>query len=129
MVASFAGSTDYASATSQTTFTITQATPTVSVTDNGGTFDGSAFAATASVSGVVPGVDNSFAASLESVSPTLTYYSGIAASTVRAASAAPTSAGTYTVVASFAGSTDYGQRNLADDLHHHPGDAHGFGHR
>jgi hypothetical protein len=106
VVASFAGSTDYASASSQSTFAITQATPLVEVSDSGGTFNGSAFGATASVSGVVSGVDNSFAASLESVSPTLTYYSGSSVSG-SGTSIAPTQAGTYTVVASFAGSTDY----------------------
>ena len=46
VLASFAGSTDYTSGTASTTFTISQATPTVSVTDSGGTYNGAAFAAT-----------------------------------------------------------------------------------
>ena len=45
-------------------------------------------------------------ASLEGVTPTLTYYSGTSA-TGTALSGAPTTVGTYTVLASFAGSTDY----------------------
>ncbi len=92
VVASFAGSTDYTSGTASTTFTISKATPGVSVTDNGGTYTGAAFAATT--------------ASLEGVTPSLTYYSGTSA-TGTASSGAPTTAGTYTVLASFAGSTDY----------------------
>ena len=72
-VASFAGSADYASANSSpVTFSITQATPTVTVSDSGGKFTGSTFPATATVAGV----DNTPAASLEGVSPTLTYYAG-----------------------------------------------------
>jgi hypothetical protein len=65
-VARFAGSTDYTSASAQTTFTIKQATPTVKVTDRGGTYTGSAFPATATVTGV--GSDGTLA------SPTFTYY-------------------------------------------------------
>jgi Bacterial Ig-like domain (group 3) len=106
VVASFAGSSDYASASAQATFTIAQATPTVSVSDAGGTYNGAPFPATATVAGVVAGVDNTPAPSLEGVSPGLTYYAGPTASGTPLAGA-PTLAGTYTVVASFAGSTDY----------------------
>ena len=68
VVANFAGSTDYKSTTSTpTTFTISQATPTVAVSDAGGTYSGSAFPATATVNGN---------GSLETVTPTLTYYAG-----------------------------------------------------
>ena len=63
VVASFAGSTDYSSATALANFTITQAIPTVSVTDAGGTYSGTAFAATDSVTGV----SGSAVASLEGV--------------------------------------------------------------
>ena len=86
--------------------TVSQAVPTLSVNDPGGTFDGSLFAATALVSGVVSGVDTTPARSLEGVSPTLTYYAGGSASGTGSATA-PTSAGTYTVVATYPGSTDY----------------------
>ncbi len=64
----------------------------MSVTDNGGTYTGSAFTATTT--------------NIEGVPPSLVYYSGTSA-TGTALSGAPTSAGTYTVLASFAGSTDY----------------------
>jgi hypothetical protein len=104
VAASFAGSTDYTSAVGSTTFTISQATPTVTVSDAGGTFNGSAFAATDTVAGV--GSQSTAAASLEGVTPTLTYYSGTIA-TGTALSGAPSAVGTYTVLASFAGSTDY----------------------
>jgi hypothetical protein len=107
VVASFAGSIDYPSAqSSPVTFTIAQATPTISVADSGGICDGSPFPATATVAGVLTGVDTTPAASLEGISPTLTYYVG---STVSGSGSttAPSAAGTYTVVASFAGSLDY----------------------
>ena len=107
VVASFAGSTDWSRATSTpTTFTITQATPTVTISDAGGTYSGSAFPATALVAGVVSGVDDTPASSLETVSPTLAYYAGSTA-TGSPLPGAPSVAGTYTVVANFAGSTDY----------------------
>ena len=99
VVASFAGSTDYASASSTPlTFSITKATPTVTVSDAGGTFTGNPFPATAQVNG---------SASLESVTPTLTYFVGTGTSGTNLGSAAPSALGTYTVVANFAGSTDY----------------------
>ena len=99
VVANFAGSTDFTAASSApVTFSITQATPTVTVSDAGGTFNGtSSFPATALVNG---------AASLEGVTPTLAYYVGTTA-TGTSTSTAPTTAGTYTVVANFAGSTSY----------------------
>ncbi len=107
VVANFAGSTDYASVSSSpATFTITQATPTVTISDAGGIYNGSKFSATALVAGVVSGVDSTPESGLETVSPTLTYYAGTSA-TGTALAGAPTSAGTYTVWASFPGSTDY----------------------
>ncbi len=104
VVASFAGSTDYAAAASTpATFAITGGAPVVNVTDAGGTYTGSPFPATASVTGA-SGIPTS---SLEGVTPTLTYYAGSAAAGTPLAGA-PTAAGTYTVVANFPGSTDYG---------------------
>jgi uncharacterized repeat protein (TIGR03803 family) len=85
---------------------VNQATPTVTVADEGGTFNNAAFSASASVNGVLAGVDTTPSGSLEGVSLTTSYYSG-SASGGTALGAAPTSAGTYTVVASFPGSTDY----------------------
>jgi autotransporter-associated beta strand protein len=107
VVASFAGSTDYMAAQSAPrTFTIGQATPTVTTTDLGGTYSGQPFPATASVAGVVSGVDTTPASSLEGVTPSLAYYAGTTAGGT-ALSGVPTAAGTYTIVASFAGSSDY----------------------
>ncbi len=106
VVASFAGSADYAAASASTTFTIAASTPILTVADAGGTYNGQAFPATVTVAGVVTGVDSTPAASLEGVAPTLAYYAGTSASG-NPLSGAPSLAGTWTVVASFAGSTDY----------------------
>ena len=98
VVANFASSADYTStASTPDVFTISQATPSVTVSDAGGTYSGSAFPATPLVNG---------GSSLEGVTPTLNYYAGSTA-TGTAVFGAPSSLGTYTVVASFAGSTDY----------------------
>jgi hypothetical protein len=107
VVASFAGSADYAAASVSTTFTIARATPKVVVSDKGGTYNGQPFPATATVAGVVSGVDNTPAASLEGVSPSLTYYLVNADGTTTPLSGAPSGAGRYEVDAAFAGSTDY----------------------
>ena len=68
----------------------------------GGVYDGDPIPGTATVAGV----DDSPASSLEGISPVLTYYAGSTATGTPIAGA-PTTAGTYTVVASFAGSADY----------------------
>ena len=102
-MASFPGSSDYGAASDpQSTFAITKATPTVTVTDGGGGYNGSAFPASASVAGdsEVP------AAALENALPSLAYYTGASASGA-SSSAAPIGPGTFTVVASFSGSQDY----------------------
>ncbi len=86
-----------------------RAAPTLLVTDAGGTYNGSAFPARATVNGK---------SSLEGVAPTLTYYAGtyasaaalqaaVKAGTAHALAGAPVAAGAYTVVASFAGSPNY----------------------
>ena len=74
------------------------AAPTVVVSDAGGTYCGSAFSASATVNGV---------SSLEGVSPTFTYYVGMDTSGECLGGSAPVDAGTYTVVAYFAGSSHY----------------------
>ena len=84
------------------TFAVTPATPTVQVTDAGGTYNQSPFAATATVAGV----DQVAGPSLENIAPTLTYYVGKTANGT-SLGAAPFLPGTYTVVAAFAGSPDY----------------------
>ncbi len=83
--------------------TVTRATPAVVVSDAGGLANGQPFPATATVTGV-SGVA---ATSLEGVTPSLTYYSGATASGTPLAGA-PSAPGEYTVLASFAGSADYG---------------------
>ena len=61
----FPGSADYASVTTIANFTIAQVTPSVSVNDPGGTYAASAFAATATVTGI----SGPAAPSLEGVTP------------------------------------------------------------
>jgi hypothetical protein len=82
---------------------ITPATPAVTVSDPGGTSAGAPIAATTAVTGV----DGTADPSLEGVAPTLTYYAGTGTSGPDLGSAAPSAAGTYTVVARFPGSADY----------------------
>src|SRR5205807_2053666 len=84
------------------TIYVNKQVPTVVVTDSGGAYTGSTFDATA----MVAGVDNMLAANLEGVTPILTYYVGSDTSGTEL-SGAPSNAGAYTVVASFAGSIDY----------------------
>jgi hypothetical protein len=108
VVASFAGSADYAAASAQVAFTISQATPTVNVSDAGGAYNGSGFAATATVAGI----NDTAGSSLEGTGLTLTYYAGTFTDVSQltgliGSSIAPNMPGTYTVLASFAGSSDY----------------------
>jgi hypothetical protein len=103
VVASIAGSTDYGSGAALANFSITQATPTVTVTDNGGVGNGSPYSAT----GSVIGVNNTNLGN-----PTFTYYAGTFANLSDLTgqtplSGPPATAGSYTVLASYAGSTDY----------------------
>jgi hypothetical protein len=107
VVASFAGSADYAAVSASTIFTIAKAMPKITVSDMGGTYNGQPFSATATVAGVVSGVDSNPSASLEGVSPTITYYLLNADGTKTLLTGAPSSAGRYQAVASFAGSADY----------------------
>jgi ELWxxDGT repeat protein len=95
-------SDDYTQATATTTITVAAAAPSLRVSDGGGGYSGSPFAATATVAGVggAPGP------SLEGVDPVLTYYAGTT-TTGPALGGPPTEVGTYTVVASFPGSADY----------------------
>jgi hypothetical protein len=106
VVASFVGSTDYSPASASTTFVISPATPTINITATGGTYNGQPYAATATVVGVVTGVDDTPSSTLEGYPVTVMYYVGTSASGA-GSSVAPTLAGTYTVVASFGGSADY----------------------
>jgi hypothetical protein len=96
-----ADSIDYTTATATTTITVAKAVPTVDVAGGGGVAD-----APIPVTATVAGVDATPSPSLEGVRPALTYYAGTAATGTPLGSQ-PTTVGTYTVVASFPGSTDY----------------------
>ena len=82
---------------------VVDVTPTVSVYVTDGTYHGSPFMATTTVAGV----DGIAAASLQGVFPTLSYYVGTSVDLNGLLTSAPTDAGTYTVVAHFAGSANY----------------------
>ncbi len=108
VTAVYSGDTTFASSTSSLTETITQATPTVTVSDVGGIFDGTSCAASATVAGVVAGVDDSPSEVLEGTGLTLDYQQRNSdGSCTDLGSTAPTTVGNYVVTASFAGSTDY----------------------
>ena len=113
-MANFAGSPDYAADAVLANFAIARATPTLTVADAGGTFNGNAFPATGSVAGI----DGSFASSLEGVTPSLIYYGGTYTSSTQLAGidplgTAPSNAGAFTIEVRFPGSTDY---STASDL-------------
>ncbi len=97
--------TDYTTAAATATIIVEKATPTLKLSDAGGAYDGSPFPASVTIAG--SGEENAPAASLEGVNPTLTYYDGSGTAGTGLGSAPPTAAGTYTVVASFAGTADY----------------------
>ncbi|MFI5454074.1 MAG: choice-of-anchor Q domain-containing protein [Isosphaerales bacterium] len=105
---SYASDGTFASAGTTGSLIVIKAAPTVSVMDSGGTYNGTAFPAAATVAGV----SGSAATSLEGVTPSSKFYSGIYTSAAQLAgltplSSAPSKAGSYTVLASFAGSSDY----------------------
>jgi hypothetical protein len=97
-VAVFNGSTNYLPTYTHTTFTLTQATPSISISATGGTYNGNSFAASATVTGI-SGVPTT---GLDGVPVTIIYYLNGQASTT-----APTQAGYYWAVAIFNGSTNY----------------------
>ena len=101
-VATFPGSQDYLSSQASVTFSIGQANATIQILNTGGTFSGSPLPATATVTGLdgVPG------STLEGVPLVLNYYSGNNTSATPL-SGPPSNAGTYAVLVSFPGSTDY----------------------
>ncbi|HET6323701.1 MAG TPA: PKD domain-containing protein, partial [Planctomycetaceae bacterium] len=88
----FIGSQDYRTVVEDQPFRILQATPTVTASDAGGTYNGNPFPATAKVAGVGGGtVDGTFG---------FVYFMGSTPTGTPSANA-PTLPGTYTVVASF----------------------------
>jgi hypothetical protein len=99
VVGCFGGNTNYNAAQSApVTFTIAKATPTVSVTDAGGSYTGSPFLASGSVMGVN---------SANIGTPAFTYYLASDTTFSNSLAGAPANAGNYIVVASYAGITDY----------------------
>ena len=120
-MASFVGGADYAAASAAASFTINPVPPTVAVTDAGGTYNGSAFAATATVAGHAGGRhrEKKTAPSLRKVAPALGYYAGKARRQGRLWARRPVNAGTYTVVASFPSSFQLHPPAAADDIDHH----------
>ncbi len=99
--------TDYTTAAATTTITVTKATPILKVADAGGRFDGSPFPASATIAGVIAGVDSTPASSLDNISPTLTYYDGSGIAGTSLGPTPPSAPGTYTVVAAFPGNVNY----------------------
>jgi len=95
----FAGSADYAYASDCVSFTITAATPTVTVSDPSGVYTGNPHAAT----GTVAGVDGVAGSSLEGIPLTVSYYDAQG----NLLGGAPTYVGSYKAEASFPGSDDY----------------------
>ena len=125
MVASFAGSVDYTSATSDAvTFTITKSNPNLAVTDAGGVYTGSTFPASVTVTGL----SGHAASSLEGVIPTVAHYA-CATATGTPLSGAPSAAGTYTAVATFVGSQVTPRDQRSTDIHDCRGDSEGNGQR
>ncbi len=86
-----------------TSITINQIKPTVSVTDASNFYNGSPFAASATIT---PN-DGLPSNELDGVPLTYTYYVGIGNGGTDLGSRAPKDAGTYTVYASYAGTTNY----------------------
>ena len=99
LAASVAETANYLSKSVSQTVQIAKAVPTVDITWSNSTFNGTANQASA----VVKGVGGT---ALSGASATLTYYPG-SDTTGTALSGAPTNAGTYTVLANFAGNTNY----------------------
>ena len=101
VIASFAGNSNYVSGdSSAVAFTISKATPAVTTALASYTYDGTAHLATGSATGVGGGSDV--------LSPAVTLsYSGTGTTTYPASATAPSAAGTYQVIASFAGNSNY----------------------
>ena len=98
VIANYAGSTDYAAASDAIFFEIIPAVTTMSATDNGGTYNGTAFVATATVNGQTTTAGVTF---------DYQQYNFTAKAWQDLGPNALTYAGSYYVTASFAGSTDY----------------------
>ena len=103
---------DYTAAAPTSTINVEKATPTLNVSAPGGAYDGTPFAASVTIHGIT----NSSETALEGVTPILAYYVGSSTSGISLGSTPPTQAGTYTVIASFGGTTDYASTRSAHCL-------------
>jgi hypothetical protein len=97
--ASFAGDDNHTGSNDAQTFSIDKAVPTVTITWAPWVFDGAAHPATGSIGGVGTTPENLG-------TPTFAYYSGSIATGTPLAGA-PSTVGTYTALASFAGNGNY----------------------
>ncbi len=101
--------TDYNTAASTLTINVNKATPTLNVSAPGGAYNGTPFPASVAIDGIT----NSSETALEGVTPFLAYYVGSSTSGISLGSTPPTQPGTYTVVAGFAGNTNYASTRSA----------------
>ncbi len=120
VVASFAGSLDYAALSSQAApFTISKAIPNIRLTDMGGPYTGQPYPATVSIAGVVAGVDNTPEPSLEGVYLSALDYQQLAPDgsvEYDLGSTPPSQAGSYRVTVFFAGSSEYASLTAETDF-------------
>ena len=112
----YSGDANDAPTSNTATVIVTPLTPTISVSDPSGTYTGSPFAATA----LLTGANGIPTTSLEGISPTFTYYVGATTSGANLGSTAPSTVGTYTVVAAFS-APNYASVSAANDFHHFQG--------
>ena len=94
----YAGDAEFATASTTSTVTVSRDTPTLSLVDSDGTYNGLAFGASATITGV----NGPAGSSLEGVPVIVDYYAGTTAAG-NPLPGAPVAAGTYTVVATFPG--------------------------
>ena len=121
ITALYSGDPTYAQGSQTLTLTVNPATPTVNVSAPNVTYDAAPYNA---VTSSVIGVNN---ANLGAAS-SFTYYVGMGTGGTDLGSTAPTAAGTYTVVAYYAGSADYAAaEQRPDELYHRAAGDHGDG--
>ena len=108
ITASYSGDASFVPGSASSVVVISKAAPNVNVHDASGTYTGSGFAATAAITGI----NGVAGGSLEGTGLTLSYFNGAFTtvsqlSGLTGSTAAPSTPGSYTVLASFAGSQDY----------------------
>jgi hypothetical protein len=106
-IATFPGSTDYTSASTSITFSITQAPSTTTVADPGGTYNASPFPETAVMANGAGGL------SVTNPADFTFSYSGSNGTTYGPTSVAPTNAGTYSVTATYLGDSNHASSSSA----------------